>query len=70
MSQEDLSSKEILKDRERIKKEITRIIESFIEGREKKIKHKQNRNTTLLERIIGRLIFMVDNPDKMRKQVE
>ena len=63
-------NEEILKERERIKAEVIRIIESFIETREKKIKYKRYRNTTLLKKVEEIILFYIDHPEYKRKEAE
>jgi len=63
----DQENKEILNEREIIKKNIKEIIKYFTEAREKKIKYKKNRNTALLKSVEERIIFKIDNPNYERK---
>jgi len=61
-----MTNKDILNERERIKKIVERKITELITFRERNIKHKRRRNLGMLEKLKRDIIFLVDNPDYVR----
>ena len=57
----------ILKERERIIRIVTRVIDRDIEGRILKKMRRRSVQMSRLQRIKGRIIFWINNPNYVRK---
>ena len=58
---------EILNERERCKQIVIRKIDAVIIFRKEKIKHRKRRNLSSYERLKDNIIFLIDNPNYVRK---
>lgn len=60
-------NEETIKERERIKNLIIKGFDETIKWREENIKHPYKRNVAMLEKTKQHLLFLIDNPDYVRK---
>ena len=60
-------TEEILTERERCKQIVIRKIGAVISFRREKIKHRKRRNLSSYERLKEDIIFLIDNPNYVRK---